>query len=59
MCFQLLFSFFYCNNDKKDDDDDDYIINESYIDKYDDSKCDKSSLNYYVRNNTFGIDLLR
>ncbi len=58
MCFQL-FSFLFCYNDKKKDDvDDDDTIYDSYDDNSDDTKCDKSSLNYYIRNNTWGIDLL-
>ena len=60
MCFQLLFSFFFCNNDIDNEKDDDDTIYETYNDKSDDdSKNEKSCLNYYVRHNTFGIDLLR
>ena len=59
MCFQLLFSFLFCNHDTDKEDDDDTIY-ETYNDKSDDnSNNDKSCLNYYVRHNTFGIDLLR
>ena len=58
MCFQL-FSFFYCYNDTDKDDDDDDTIYQSYNEKNDDTNNEKSCLNYYVRHNTWGIDLLR
>jgi hypothetical protein len=59
MCFQLLFNFFFCNNDIDKNDDDDDTIYQPYNEKNDNSNIDQSCLNYYVRHNTFGIDLLR
>ncbi len=54
MCFQL-FSFFFCNNDTDKNDDDE--IYESYNETNNVTNNEKT--NYYVRHNTYGIDLLR
>ncbi len=56
MCFQLLFSFFFCNNDTDKNDDDE--IYESYNETNNVTNNERSCLNYYIRHNTWGIDLL-